>query len=58
VPVHVPRSAVSVAPSRAVPETLGALVLTGGAGSIGALAALAALALAAALVAVTTTRTA
>ena len=57
VPVHVPRSTVSVPPSRVVPEIVGATVLTGGVAATRAVAAVVAVALPAAFVAVTTTRT-
>ena len=56
VPVHVPRSAVRVPPSRVVPEIAGAAVLTGGAAATRALAAVVAGVLPAPLAAVTTTR--
>ena len=56
VPVHVPRSAVSVSPSRVVPEIVGAAVLTGGAAATPAVAADVAGVAPAAFVAVTTTR--
>src|SRR4051812_38931096 len=53
VPVHVPRVAVSVSPSRSVPATCGAVVLTGGAALTVALAAVDTVAAPAAFVAVT-----
>ena len=55
-PVHVPRSAVSVAPSRAVPVTVGAALLAGPAAATVAVAVELATAPPPALVAVTATR--
>ena len=56
VPSHVPRSAVSVAPSRAVPEIAGATMLAGGAAATVSVACDAALVLPPALLAATTIR--
>src|SRR5689334_21345747 len=56
VPVQVPRSAVRVSPSRAVPAICGAVALTGGAAATLAVCVVAAGVEPAAFVAVTTTR--
>ena len=56
VPVHVPRVAVSVSPSRAVPEICGAVALTGGAAATVAVGVVAAVVEPAPFVAVTTAR--
>src|SRR5829696_7765534 len=57
VPVQAPRSALSSSPSRAVPETVGAAVLTGGVASTRPVCGDVAVAEPAALVAVTAART-